>query len=65
MSELKGQLLGIILVILLFGGVATILASAFKTTASKIQTNATVVFDDASDVLAGEAYNAPIQTYYM
>ena len=65
MSELKGQLLGIILVILLFGGVATILATAFKTTAGKIQSNATVVFDDASDVLAGQAYNAPTLTYNM
>ena len=65
MSELKGQLLGIILVILLFGGVATILAGAFKSTANRVQTNATVAFDDASDVLSGAAYNAPIQTYYM
>lgn len=51
MSELKGQLLGIILVILVFGGISVMLANAFKTTAGRISQDADVVFDDASIAL--------------
>ena len=34
MSEIKGQLLGIVLVVTIFGAVAGVLLSAFKTAAS-------------------------------
>lgn len=35
MSEIKGQLLGIVLVVTIFGAVAGVLLTAFKTAATK------------------------------
>ena len=45
MGELKGQLLGIILVIAVFGAVAGILISTFKGSAQTVQDR----FDDAME----------------
>ena len=46
MSEIKGQLLGIVLVVAIFGAVAGVLLGAFKTaaanTAEKITTEPTI-----------------------
>lgn len=46
MSEIKGQLLGIVLVVAIFGAVAGVLLSAFKTaatnTAEKITTEPSI-----------------------
>lgn len=46
MSEIKGQLLGIVLVVAIFGAVAGVLLSAFKTaaanTAEQITTEPTI-----------------------
>lgn len=64
MSELKGQLLGIILVILVFGGVATMLATSYKQTAKRVQDNAAATFDDASDVFTSNAVNNHLMGYY-
>ena len=38
MSEIKGQLLGIVLVIAVFGAVAGVLYTAFTTSANSVQT---------------------------
>ena len=37
MSEIKGQLLGIVLVVAVFGAVGTILVSAFKQSATNLK----------------------------
>ena len=37
MSEIKGQLLGIVLVVAVFGVVSTVLVSAFKETAESLE----------------------------
>lgn len=51
MSEIKGQLLGIVLVVAIFGAVAGVLLGAFKTaaanTAEKITTEPTIQEEEA------------------
>ncbi len=39
MSELKGQILGVLLVLALFGAVAGVLGAAFNNTANKLKTD--------------------------
>lgn len=53
MSEIKGQLLGIVLVVAIFGAVAGVLLGAFKTaaanTAEKITTEPTIQEEEAPE----------------
>ena len=53
MSEIKGQLLGIVLVVTIFGAVAGVLLGAFKTaaanTANKITTEPTIQEEETSE----------------
>ena len=53
MSEIKGQLLGIVLVVAIFGAVAGVLLGAFKTaaanTAEKITTEPTIQEEETSE----------------
>lgn len=55
MSELKGQLLGIIMVLVIFGTVSVAVAQIFKTSKEKITTEATNITKDAEDTLNGRA----------
>lgn len=48
MSEIKGQLLGIILVILVFTGISVILAKSFTDMTDKITHDSELMYDDAA-----------------
>lgn len=48
MSEIKGQLLGIILTIMVFGGVSAVVAAVYDKTTSKIERYAENVENDAA-----------------
>lgn len=67
MSEVKGQLLGIALVILIFSAISVILAGVFNDTAKSIETSAGKVLDDADKELnppAGGLYFPPADMHY-
>ena len=49
MSEIKGQLLGIILTLMVFGGVAATVATVYKTSANKVTWYAENIEGDAGD----------------
>ena len=51
MSEIKGQLLGIILVLMIFAVVSGVIASVFKSASDNITLKAEHTFDGASSVL--------------
>ena len=55
MSELKGQLLGIIMVLVIFGSVSVAVAQIFKTSRDKINTEATNITEDVEDTLNSNA----------
>lgn len=57
MSELKGQLLGIVMVIIVFGAVSTAIATLFYNSRDKIVENSATLTKDAEDVLALQSYN--------
>ena len=48
MGEIKGQLLGIILTIMVFGGVSAVVATVYNTTADKVTRYAENVENDAA-----------------
>lgn len=54
MSEIKGQLLGIVLVLVIFGAISVTLATVFKSTASSISRKADDPAANAESVLAEE-----------
>ena len=49
MSEIKGQLLGIILTLMVFGGVAATVAKVYSDSASKVTNYADNIEGDAAD----------------
>ena len=49
MSEIKGQLLGIILTLVVFGGVAATVASIYADSATKVTNYANNIEGDAAD----------------
>lgn len=49
MSEIKGQLLGIVLVVAVFGVVGTVLVTSFETAATSLQTKIEDVTEPSSD----------------
>ena len=51
MSEIKGQLLGIVLVVTIFGAVAGVLLTAFKTAAANTAEQITTDVVSASELL--------------
>ena len=51
MSEIKGQLLGIILVLVIFGTVSVAVAQIFKESKDKMNEQATDIIDGAEDAL--------------
>lgn len=52
MSEIKGQLLGIVLVLIIFGGVSVALAKVFKNTSGQIASKAEDIGEDAEGQFA-------------
>ena len=52
MSEIKGQLLGIILTLMVFGGVSATVAHVYATTAGKVSDYAENVDEAAADEVA-------------
>ena len=51
MSEIKGQLLGIILVLVIFGGISLSLATVFSNTADQISEKSEDLGKDASAIV--------------
>ena len=49
MSEIKGQLLGIILVLIVFGAISVTMATVFKSTAGQVAERSTNLGDAAED----------------
>ena len=54
MSEIKGQLLGIILVLVIFGGVSIALANVFKNTADQVAEKSEDLGKDAGQIVTPE-----------
>ncbi len=48
MSELKGQLLGIILVILVFSSISVVIAKSFTDMTDKVTHDSELMYDDAA-----------------
>ena len=55
MSEIKGQLLGIILVLVIFGTVSVAVAQIFKESKDKMNEQATDIVDGAEDALTASS----------
>ena len=53
MSEIKGQLLGVILVLVIFGSVSVAIAQIFKNSATKMTTEANNITQEAEETLNG------------
>ena len=51
MSEIKGQLLGIILVLVIFGSVSAVIASLFNATKDEIATRTETIVSDTTDLM--------------
>ena len=47
MSEIKGQILGVVLVLAIFGAIAAIMVNFFKTTAQDLETKVSDNIDNA------------------
>lgn len=47
MSEIKGQILGVVLVLAIFGAIAAIMVNLFKTTAQDLETKVSDNIDNA------------------
>ena len=66
MSEIKGQLLGIVLVVAIFGAVAGVLLGAFKTaaanTAEKITTEPTI---QEEETLEAKQFNSSLDLLHF
>lgn len=52
MSEIKGQLLGLVLVLLIFGAVSLSVAAVFRDSADKVTENYDGITSGATDVLS-------------
>ena len=63
MSEIKGQLLGIILVLIVFGAISVTMATVFKKTAQNISTKADDPSADAETVFSSVALPNSLLTY--
>ena len=65
MSEIKGQLLGIILTLMVFGGVAATVASIYNESASKVVNYSTDIEQDAADQVgfSTTAHNGELAHY--
>ena len=63
MSEIKGQLLGIILVLVVFGAISVTMATVFKSTASSISSKAEDPGANAETVLSSVALPNGLLTY--
>ena len=70
MSEIKGQLLGIILTLMVFGAVSVIIANVYASAATKVSTYSTDVEMNAADEVGyeipseGEGFAAPGNVAY-
>ena len=56
MSEIKGQLLGIILVLVIFGTVSVAVAQVFKSSKEKMVTQAGSVTEAAEETISARAF---------
>ena len=54
MSEIKGQLLGIILTIVVFGATSIVLAQTFKNTSDQVATQSANETDSITEALYGD-----------
>ena len=55
MSEIKGQLLGIILTLMVFAAVSVTIAAVYKTTAGKVTSKASNIENGVQTELSGNA----------
>ena len=51
MSEIKGQLLGVILVLVIFGGISVAMATIFKNTAGQVSSKSEDLGKEAGTVI--------------
>ena len=63
MSEIKGQLLGIILVLVVFGAISVTMATVFKNTGTKISQKANDPAGDAETVINAAPFPNELLTY--
>ena len=65
MSEVKGQLLGIALVLMVFGAVSGVIASIFTNLKTTVKNKADTVLNDANTTLsATDVGDLELLTYY-
>ncbi len=63
MSEIKGQLLGIILVLVVFGAISVTMATVFKKTGAEIAEKADDPAADAETVINAASFQNELLTY--
>ncbi len=67
MSEIKGQLLGIILVLVIFGGISVAMASVFSNVSKQVENKSSNLGNDAAQVFVEapgqNAEPAPLLNY--
>ena len=63
MSEIKGQLLGIILTLMVFAAVSVTIAAVYKTTAGKVTQKANNIENGAQTELNGSSQQGGLLSY--
>ena len=63
MSEIKGQLLGIILTLMVFAAVSVTIAAVYKTTAGKVTQKASNIENGAQTELNGNSQQGGLLSY--
>ena len=65
MSEIKGQLLGIILVLVVFGGISVAMATVFKNTATQVSNKSANLGAEAGQVFVDSgSQSSPAPLHY-
>ena len=63
MSEIKGQLLTIILVLVVFGGISVAIAGIFKSTAKQVENKSMNLGADATEVFSDVSMPSSLLSY--